>query len=130
MNMSITDINECADGDHTCDLNTTKCENTIGSYKCICKSGYQTDGKRCKGSESLKLFFHSLRPYTVPQRLCSPYLSLYLISENPNEYKITIKISFPTVYCFCKVVLKQTKADKGSAIKLPYTFQKDHTIVI
>ena len=53
MIISVADIDECLDGNHTCDLNTTTCENTPGSYKCICKSGYgQNDGKRCTGSSS------------------------------------------------------------------------------
>ena len=43
------DINECAKPEaNDCDTNAT-CNNTEGSYVCRCISGYQGDGKNCKG---------------------------------------------------------------------------------
>ena len=42
------DIDECISGDHECNQN---CNNTDGSYKCICEDGYVLDNdmKTCIG---------------------------------------------------------------------------------
>ena len=44
------DIDECALGTHTCDMNAY-CENYIGSYDCICKDGYIENGTFCISKE-------------------------------------------------------------------------------
>lgn len=41
------DINECSRDLHSCDTEKKQCVNTVGSYKCECKAGYQGDGKTC-----------------------------------------------------------------------------------
>ena len=41
------DIDECSGGNHTCDRDRATCTNTIGSYKCACKDGYDGDGEAC-----------------------------------------------------------------------------------
>lgn len=42
------DVNECTDGTHECSY---QCVNTVGSYKCTCKKGYElnSDGHTCSG---------------------------------------------------------------------------------
>jgi hypothetical protein len=35
------DIDECALGTDDCNVATSICNNTIGSYICTCRSGYQ-----------------------------------------------------------------------------------------
>ena len=42
------DINECETEKHHCDCNAY-CNNTKGSYKCICKPGYNESGVNCTG---------------------------------------------------------------------------------
>ena len=42
------DIDECADGQNRCDEQAV-CINTIGSFKCDCKPGYNGDGFTCRG---------------------------------------------------------------------------------
>ena len=45
----LPDINECNDTDNVCEQN---CENTIGSYNCLCVDGYElneTDLSSCDG---------------------------------------------------------------------------------
>ncbi len=40
------DIDECAMGITTCDINAT-CDNTAGSYSCTCNAGYEGNGEFC-----------------------------------------------------------------------------------
>ncbi len=42
------DINECNLGTYSC-AETEECNNTVGSYECICKSGYS--GNPCSGTQ-------------------------------------------------------------------------------
>ncbi|KAM6977183.1 signal peptide, CUB and EGF-like domain-containing protein 3 isoform 3-T3 [Aplochiton taeniatus] len=41
------DVDECAEGLDNCSIDAI-CQNTLKSYKCICKSGYKGDGKHCE----------------------------------------------------------------------------------
>ena len=43
-----TDVNECQAGTDNCDSNAN-CTNTMGSFTCACKTGYQGDGVSCSG---------------------------------------------------------------------------------
>ena len=43
----VPDIDECS-SENDCDVNA-KCLNTMGSFKCSCKQGYQGDGRNCSG---------------------------------------------------------------------------------
>lgn len=48
----VSDEDECVKfSGQVCSLNA-KCENTIGSFKCICADGFKinADGKRCDGT--------------------------------------------------------------------------------
>lgn len=40
------DVNECTAKAYWCDVNAL-CQNTEGSYKCVCKAGFKGDGKKC-----------------------------------------------------------------------------------
>lgn len=54
----LLDINECEDKGRCQHL----CENTQGSYRCLCPAGYQLGpfGKKCQGIIFLQqLFFHN-----------------------------------------------------------------------
>lgn len=48
----ISDIDECSSNSYSCDANTV-CNNTRGSYICLCKPGFSGDGKNCTGKVSL-----------------------------------------------------------------------------
>ena len=42
----LTDIDECENELHDCDMNAT-CTNTIGNFECTCNDGFLGDGKIC-----------------------------------------------------------------------------------
>uniref|UniRef100_A0A4W6DDG5 Signal peptide, CUB and EGF-like domain-containing protein 2 n=1 Tax=Lates calcarifer TaxID=8187 RepID=A0A4W6DDG5_LATCA len=44
---SSLDVDECAEALDNCSIDAI-CQNTLKSYKCICKSGYKGDGKHCE----------------------------------------------------------------------------------
>ena len=44
------DEDECSLGKHNC-VGLTKCQNEIGSFKCVCKSGYERKGTNCSGAK-------------------------------------------------------------------------------
>ena len=48
------DTNECTEGKHDCDVNA-ECNNTLGSYKCTCKDGYEGNGTNCTGQSQTKV---------------------------------------------------------------------------
>lgn len=35
------DLNECETGQHSCNPNTSVCLNSVGSYSCDCRSGFE-----------------------------------------------------------------------------------------
>ena len=45
----VSDIDECLNETHGCDVNA-ECNNTLGSYKCTCKDGFQGNGTKCTGN--------------------------------------------------------------------------------
>ena len=46
---AVSDIDECSSETNGCDENA-ECNNTLGSYKCICKDGFHGNGTNCKGN--------------------------------------------------------------------------------
>ena len=47
LNCPFSDIDECENGTHECDLNA-ECNNTDGSYDCECFIGFNGDGFSCR----------------------------------------------------------------------------------
>ena len=45
----VLDIDECTDGTHSCGVYAV-CNNTPGSYNCMCKDGFYGDGIKCTGN--------------------------------------------------------------------------------
>ena len=51
----VLDVDECNNKSYSCDANAV-CQNTKGSYKCICKVGYAGNGNKCSGNCRQSLF--------------------------------------------------------------------------
>lgn len=47
---SFADVDECAQGLDDCHTYAL-CQNTLTSYKCSCKPGYQGEGRQCEGKQ-------------------------------------------------------------------------------
>ena len=73
-NMNFTDISECERGLDDCDPNAT-CTNTIGSYVCICNTGFTGDGVMCTGQGSKQSFHASIQLTTMSEE----YLLLLIL---------------------------------------------------
>ncbi|XP_017295467.1 signal peptide, CUB and EGF-like domain-containing protein 1 isoform X1 [Kryptolebias marmoratus] len=46
-NVGLADVDECAEGSDDCHIDAL-CQNTPGSYNCICKPGYSGTGQQCE----------------------------------------------------------------------------------
>ena len=55
------DIDECNEGLDMCHINAT-CENTVGSYKCYCFTGFTGNGFYCTSKLSI-LYMNTLYPF-------------------------------------------------------------------
>ena len=49
------DVDECKVSESFCDVNAD-CNNTRGSYRCLCKPGFTGDGKTCSGTSALYVY--------------------------------------------------------------------------
>ncbi|XP_044181329.1 uncharacterized protein LOC114949977 [Acropora millepora] len=78
--MRIVDIDECASGTHNCISGTAKCINTLGSYKCTCRSRYRGHGwnycnlDECKNYEVLRSANKKVT-YRTKKKLCDNTLT-------------------------------------------------------
>lgn len=43
-----SDINECAEGTHHCNIFTEKCVNMPGAYRCDCGDGFSLQEGQCR----------------------------------------------------------------------------------
>ena len=74
----IIDINECDQEVHTCHSNA-KCTDTVGSFNCTCREGFEGDGVNCTG----KLLVHNL------QCLCTERESMHGSSSLHDDLATT-----------------------------------------
>ena len=58
-----SDVDECDLGSYVCDVNAY-CENTIGSYDCVCVDGYVENGTFCM-SKRTPASYHKILGDTV-----------------------------------------------------------------
>lgn len=78
--VSVPDVDECIESPVACDGRSV-CENTLGSYECVCRPGYRGNGTHCEGKQ---LVLTSLRGklcflWTGSASLCARVLMLAVI---------------------------------------------------
>lgn len=107
----ILDIDECAVKSHSCDVNAV-CQNTKGSYKCTCKTGFKGDGKKCSGKYTICWTFN----FAFVTRTCWYELITWWIILNLDVLFIIIFIG-TLMYMQCnlghKKKTKQTRRKTG-----------------
>ena len=60
--LSLSDVDECAFNEHTCDREFGLCVNIIGSYSCECRVGYSGDGLSCVQNDECTTNEHDCAP--------------------------------------------------------------------
>ena len=56
-------INEFETGEHNCDADHMYCNNTKGSFACLCKPGYTGDGLTCIGNKTKMFTYNESNEY-------------------------------------------------------------------
>lgn len=74
------DVDECVELEGVC-TNQGECENTFGSYKCVCSHGYRGNGTHCTGKMYTSVFFFFL-------------LALIFLSIHPSIHLPIIQIQY------------------------------------
>lgn len=88
------DLNECALGAHECDYNAD-CHNTLGSYNCQCKPGYEGDGIQiCAVSDECLLGEHLCHVKALCTDLDDQYRCDCLSGFKGTEEVFCLKINF------------------------------------
>lgn len=57
ISFSVPDVDECTESPAVCDGRGV-CENTLGSYKCVCRPGYRGNGTHCEGKQLAPTSLH------------------------------------------------------------------------
>lgn len=94
--VSVPDVDECAESPAVCD-GQGECENTLGSYKCVCRAGYRGNGTHCAGKQLPLTSLHGKLPVSCRRGsacLCARVLMLAVmpsIKMIPNGRMIIIE---------------------------------------
>ena len=87
----ILDINECEEiidtgktGEETCNLINARCQNTPGSYDCICLRGYEREGGVCVGEFCISLLWALFLSECTSKKNSSKEVFIYQIINKTN----------------------------------------------
>ncbi|XP_078374669.1 uncharacterized protein LOC144658185 isoform X1 [Oculina patagonica] len=83
-----TDVDECATGNHTCHL-TADCINTIGSFNCSCRSGYNGTGINCTDIDECTIGSHSCDVFANCSNTDGSYDCSCITGYNGTGYSCT-----------------------------------------
>ena len=74
------DIDECLLELHNCNTRAY-CTNTVGSYVCSCRNGFEGTGTSCYG-KIYHLFTFQLFFILIKSKICLPRIPIYLFDLN------------------------------------------------
>ena len=80
------DTNECTEGKHDCDVNA-ECNNTLGSYKCTCKDGYEGNGTNCTGQSQAKV---PNNVFTIKKKLTFKLIDVNLAASDKKRSIVSV----------------------------------------
>lgn len=83
--INILDINECTTNTDNCDSNAT-CDNTQGSFNCVCNNGFRGNGTHCDGNNN----------QSCQSLLSFPYLLFMLLEIRDVPSNPSFSSSLPT----------------------------------
>lgn len=82
MSETFSDTDECAEGEHSCDVTHGQCFNIEGSYECACDHGYIGDGYYCEEDPgTFKPFSRTNHCLFVSKLFMLPLVMYYHISD-------------------------------------------------
>ena len=93
----LTDINECELEIHTCSSNAN-CTDTVGSFNCTCREGFEGDGFNCKGKTTTQTPVTHLVTFLMPIAADIPECERGLDNCDPNATCIN---TFGSYDCLC-----------------------------
>ena len=85
-NFVVTDIDECLKEIHGCDVNAV-CNNTLGSYKCTCKDGYEGNGTNCTGQSQAKV---PKNVFTIKKKLTFKLIDVNLAASDKKRSIVSV----------------------------------------
>ena len=85
-NFVVTDIDECLKEIHGCDVNAV-CNNTLGSYKCTCKDGYEGNGTNCTGQSQAKV---PNNVFTIKKKLTFKQIDVNLAASDKKRSIVSV----------------------------------------
>jgi hypothetical protein len=93
-----TDINECNEGTHNCSAKST-CANTLGSFKCLCYTGYFGDGYKCAESAYAVYTVVDIPSLPSASLRSSSTVTSYIVSDAiqalKNAYAAALTVNIP-----------------------------------
>ena len=72
----LTDSDECQDAT-SCNVTTSTCENSFGSFDCVCKHGFEKENDECVGEYKYVYIFARKEPTLQSVRVVVPMTGLY-----------------------------------------------------
>ena len=85
-NFVVTDTDECLKEIHGCDVNAV-CNNTLGSYKCTCKDGYEGNGTNCTGQSQTKV---PNNVFTIKKKLTFKLTDVNLVASDKKRSIVSL----------------------------------------